>query len=66
MKLSAEKIEVIRAEKQITIQELAARYGASYQRTRAVINSKNVHAITAGRIAKALGVDVTEIIETEK
>ena len=66
MKLSAEKIDLIRASKQITIQELAKKYGASYQRVRAVINSENVHAVTAGRIAKALGVDVTEIIKTDK
>lgn len=65
MKLSAEKIELIRANKKITIQELADRYGASYQRVRSVINSKNVQAVTAGRLADALGVDVAEIIKTE-
>lgn len=66
MKLSTKKIDLIRASKQITIQELAKKYGASYQRVRDAINSENVHAVTAGRIAKALGVEVTDIIETEK
>lgn len=63
MTLSREKINLALARKKMTVAMLAEKYGASAQRMRTILNSKKVVPATAGRIAEALEVDVTEIIE---
>ena len=63
MRLSREKIEICRARKCYTITDLAKAYGVTRTRMHTLLNQREVSAITAGKLAKALGVEVTEIIE---
>lgn len=63
MQLNIEKIKLVLARQEITVTELAERCGATRQRMSCIINAKNIAPKTAGRIAKALSVDVIEIIE---
>ena len=63
MNINRQKIDLAMARKCCNITELAKGYGASTQRIRTILNAKKVSPATAGKIAKALGVDVTEIIE---
>ena len=57
------KFAITLANSGLTIGEAAKRAGMSRQRFSMILNSKRVTAQAVGRIAKALGVDVTEIIE---
>lgn len=63
MKLNKNKIEIAMANKKLSIAKLSERYGASRSRINVIMNSRNVTPATAGRLADALEVDVTEIIE---
>lgn len=63
MTVSKEKVNIILAKKQTTISTLCENEGFSRARFYAILNSKNVTPKSAGRVASALGVDVTEIIE---
>lgn len=63
MHLDKEKIRLIMARQELTTTELAKRCGKTKQRISTIFNSVNVSPRTVGMIAKALGVDVTEIIE---
>lgn len=63
MKLSRNKIEIAMAAKKYSIVNLAELYGVSHQRMRVILNSQKVSTVTAGKLADALGVPVTEIIE---
>ena len=63
MGLDRDKINVAMARKSYNIARLAEACGVSPQRMRTILNSRKVSPATAGRLAKALGVDVTEIIE---
>ena len=63
MKVSKEKIDIARANRCMTITELAEAYGVSRTRLNMILNQREVTVVSAGRLAKALGVDVTEIIE---
>lgn len=63
LRISKEKVNVIMARKMWDISELANNYGASRARIGQIFNSNNVTPVCAGRMAKALGVDVTDIIE---
>ena len=63
MKVSKEKIDIPRANRCMTITELAEAYGVSRTRLNMILNQREVTVVCAGRLAKALGVDVTEIIE---
>lgn len=65
MKLSKTKIDICRARRQMTITDLANRYGVSRSRLNIIMNQREVTPLCAGRIAKALDVDVTEILEDE-
>ena len=65
MKLSREKIDVCRARKCYSVTALAESYGVSRARMNTILNQRNVTAECAGRLAKALGVDVMEILEEE-
>lgn len=62
MHLDKEKIKVIMARQELTTTELAERCGKTKQRISTIFNSVNVSPRTAGMIANALNVDVTEII----
>lgn len=63
MQLSKNKISVAIAKEQITITKLAERYGVSRSRMNLILNSREVTPVCAGRLAKALNVDVTELLE---
>ena len=63
MKISREKINVQMARKQMTVAALAKTYGVSRARMNVILNQREVSTVSAGRLANALGVDVTEIIE---
>ena len=49
----------------MTVTELAEAYGVSRARMNVILNSQVVTPVCAGRVAKALDVDVTEIIDQE-
>ena len=65
MKLTVDdrKFSIAFANSGLTIGELADRAGISRQRVHTILNSKKVTPKAVGKIAKALDVDVTEIIE---
>lgn len=63
MQLSRAKINLVLARKQMTVTQLAERCGISRNRVNVILNSRTVSPMTAGKLAKALEVDVTEIIE---
>lgn len=65
MKISREKINILRARKKMSITALAKSYGVSRARMNVILNQREVSVVSAGRLADALGVDVTEIIETD-
>ena len=65
MTVDREKVNLILAKKQLTVTELCETAGYSRNRFYTVMNSKKVSPKTAGKIADALNVDVTEIIETK-
>lgn len=65
MELSRNKINIAMARKQMTVQKLAEAYGVSRARINVILNQRRVSTVSAGKLAAALGVDVTEIIETE-
>ena len=59
------KFEIALANSGMTIGQAAERAGISRQRFYTILNQKRVTPQAAGKIAKSLGVDVIEIIETE-
>ncbi len=63
MKISRDKIDIIRAKNCMTVSELAEAYGVSRARMSAILARREATAVCAGRLAKALKVDVTDIIE---
>lgn len=63
MTINDQKFEIALARSGKTIAELAERAGISRQRYNAILNQKNVTPLSAGKIARSLEVDVTEIIE---
>ena len=65
MTISDSKFEVAMARQAMTKTSLAEKSGMSRNRLNVVLNSKKVTPATVGRIAKALGVDVTDILEDE-
>ena len=63
MKVSKNKIDLARANRCMTVSGLAEAYGVSRTRMNMILNKSEVTVVCAGRLAHALGVDVTEIIE---
>ena len=63
MKLDREKINILMARKQMTVQKLAEAYGVSRNRINVLLNQREVSTVSAGRLAAALECDVTDIIE---
>ena len=65
LKIDNTKFEIALARSGLTIGQAAERAGISRQRYATILNQKNVTPRAAGNIARGVGVDVTEIIETE-
>lgn len=63
MKLSREKIDLHRAQQCFTVADLAAAYGVSRARMNSILGQREVTPVVAGKLAKALNVDVTELLE---
>ncbi|TGY88050.1 helix-turn-helix domain-containing protein [Petralouisia muris] len=63
MRISRDKVDICRARKKKSVTELAEAYGVSRTRMNVILNQREVSVVSAGRLADALGVDVTEIIE---
>lgn len=66
MRICDAKFEIALARSGLTIGQAAERAGISRQRFAMILNQKSVTPQAAGKIAKGVGVDVTEIIEVEK
>lgn len=65
MKLNAWKIKLILAEQEMNQSDLAAKLGADRQMVNDVLRRETCSLRTLGRIAKALGVPVDEIVKEE-
>lgn len=65
MKIDNAKFEIALARSGLTIGQAAERAGVSRQRFSMILNQKRVTPQSAGKIARGVGVDVTEIIEAE-
>lgn len=63
MILNREKVDLAMARNCMTVADLAESYGVSRARMNVILNSRKITPLCAGRIAKALNCDVTEIIE---
>lgn len=63
MRISRDKINICMARKKMTVQALANAYGVSRTRINVLLNQREVSTVSVGRMASALGVDVTEILE---
>lgn len=63
MKLNRDKVNIAMARKMMTVTDLAKAYGVSRARMNVILNSQVLTPVCAGRVAEALGVDVTEIID---
>lgn len=65
MRINDEKFQIALANSGLTIGQAAERAGISRQRYAMILNQKNATPQAVGKIAKGVGVDVTEIIDTE-
>ena len=63
IKISIDKVNICRSRNRMSVKALAEAYGVSRTRMNAILNQREVSVVSAGRLAEALGVDVTEIIE---
>jgi DNA-binding Xre family transcriptional regulator len=63
MKISREKVNIAMARKKMRVSDLAKSYGVSRARINVLLNQREISVVSAGRLADALSVDVTEIIE---
>lgn len=64
MTIDNRKFEIALANSGLTITELAQNAGVSRTRVNVILNQKTVTPRAAGLIARGLGVDVREIIES--
>ncbi len=65
MRVNKQKVLLSMAAKCMNIKDVCKATDMKYQMFRRIINGGNCKPKTIGRIAAALGVDVTEIIEAE-
>ena len=65
MKINVSKIKLLLATQELTRSELANRSGISRQSISTILGRETCEPKTAGKIAKALGVDAAEIIKEE-
>lgn len=63
MQISNEKINIALARREMTVTQLAEACKVSRNRIYILLNQKSITPASAGKIARALGVDVTEILE---
>lgn len=63
MILNMEKVHLVMARNCMSVTDLAKSYGVSRNRINVILNSRKITPLCAGRIAKALNCDVTEIID---
>lgn len=63
LKISRDKVDICMSRKKMTVQALADAYGVSRSRINVLLNQREVSTVAAGRLAEALGVDVTAILE---
>ena len=66
MKADKEKLQIAMANACITAKELSEKAGMPRPTFNGVVGGKNVRPVTMGRIARALGVSVTDILATEE
>ena len=66
MKISKKKIDIAMAQKNLNQTVLSNMVGISRTNLSSLVNGKNCMPSTVYKIAKALDLDVTEIIEAEK
>lgn len=64
IEISRDKVNIAMARKQMTVSGLAKAYGVTRARMNVILNQRTVSTVAAGRLASALGVDVTEILES--
>ena len=65
MKLNIWKIKLILAEKEMNQSDLAVKCGVNRQQINEILSRESCSLKTLGRIAKALGVSVAEIVKEE-
>ena len=65
MKINAHKIKLILAEMDMTRTDLTAKCGISRQNISTILTRGTCAPKTAGRLAKGLGVPLTEIVEED-
>lgn len=63
MKLSRKKVELAMARAELNRNQAAEKAGMSIPSYCAAISRESCKPATAGKIARALGVDITEILE---
>lgn len=66
MIISKEKAQIAKARSGFSSRDLAKRYGCTVSQINSLLSKGSVRTETAGKLAKALGCDVLDIIETEK
>lgn len=65
MKLNVHKIKLILAEREMNRSEYAEKCGISRQNVSTILTRGTCELKTAGRLAKGLGVSVSEIVKEE-
>lgn len=63
MELNKEKLVIAMARTGLNTTQLAEAYGVSRTRMNVILNSRRLTCACAGRLAKVLNCDVTEIID---
>lgn len=66
MRINARKLELAMAKALMNPKEVSEKAGISYPALKRAWSQRDVKTATIGRIARALGVDVSELIETEE
>lgn len=64
MRIDKRKVELIRARNQISVSDLK-RKGVSQGNLNSLYNNRSMLPETVGKIAKALGVDVKDIVQID-
>lgn len=65
MKVNKRKLEIAMAKSCISAKELQEKAGVGVNTAKAMLSGKSVKPCTFGKICKALGVEVEELIERE-
>lgn len=63
MELNRSKLMLAMARAGINVTQLAKAYGVSRARMNIILNSRRITYVCAGRLAKVLNCDVTEIVD---